>query len=83
MEALKDLYFNEKGFVFDPDSGAIYSLNTAGSFIVKQLQKGVPVNRVLREIRKNFDVDEATAQQDLRQFLDLLVTFGLLTEAPA
>lgn len=83
MEALKDLYFNEKGFVFDPDSGAIYSLNTAGSFIVKQLQKGVPANRLLGEMRKNFDVDETTARGDLRQFLDLLATFGLLTETLA
>ena len=87
MDKLKDLYFNEKGFVFDPDSGAIYSLNTTGAFIVKQLQKGLPVNKVVAEMRKSFEVDEAIAQRDLREFLDQVAALGLLTglltESPA
>lgn len=83
METLKDLYFNDKGFVFDPETGNIYSLNTTGSFIVKELQGGTPVNRVLGELRKKFGVDEVTAQRDLREFLDLLAAFGLLTKSPA
>ncbi|MBI3953754.1 MAG: PqqD family protein [Chloroflexi bacterium] len=83
METIKDLYFNDKGFIFDPDSGAIFSLNTTGAFIIKQLQKGVPVKRVLAEMKKDFDVDEGTAQRDLREFLDMLAAFGLLAKAPA
>jgi hypothetical protein len=83
MEKLKELYFNDKGFIFDPESGAIFSLNTTGAFIVKQLQKGIPVNRVLAEVRDSFEVDEVTAQRDLREFLDMLAAFGLLAREPA
>ncbi len=83
MERLKDLYFNEKGFVFDPDTGAIYSLNTTGACIVKHLQKGQPVNRLAGEIRKAFEADEEIAQRDIREFMDLLAAFGLLDKASA
>lgn len=83
METVKDLYLNDKGFIFDPDSGAIYGLNKTGSFIIKELKKGLPLNRVLGEIRKHFEVDEGTARRDLREFLDLLAAFGLLAKAPA
>lgn len=82
VEVLRDLYFNEKGFAFDPESGSIYSLNTTGSFIVKQLQKGVQVNRIAAELRKAFEVDESTASRDLREFLDMLAAFGLLAKTP-
>jgi PqqD family protein of HPr-rel-A system len=81
MESLRELYFNDKGFVFDPESGAIYSLNTTGAFILKQLQGHAPVSRIVKELQKTFDVDEPTAQRDLREFLDLLATFGLLAKS--
>ncbi len=81
MEILKDLYFNEKGFVFDPDTGSIYSLNTTGAFIIKQLQKGQPVTKVVGELRKSFEVDEDTVQRDVREFMDMLAAYGILAKS--
>jgi PqqD family protein of HPr-rel-A system len=78
VESLKDLYFNEKGFIFDPDSGAIYSLNPTGAFILKHLQQGTSISQILKETQKAFGVDASTAQQDLREFMDMLTSLGLL-----
>ena len=78
MERLKDLYFNEKGFIFDPQTGAIYSLNTTGAFVLKQLQKGASVNQIAQEMRKSFDANGAAVEKDLQEFLDMLLSYGFL-----
>ncbi|MBI2867140.1 MAG: HPr-rel-A system PqqD family peptide chaperone [Chloroflexi bacterium] len=81
METLKDITFSDKGFAFDPETGAIYSLNTTGSFILRQLQKGATVNRVLETMSKHFEVDMETARKDLRDFLDQLTALGLVVKS--
>ncbi|MSQ32477.1 MAG: PqqD family protein [Dehalococcoidia bacterium] len=83
MEKLKDLYFNDKGFIFDPESGSIYSLNTTGAFVVKQLQKGATVSQIGQEFRKNFEVNGAKIEKDLQEFLDLLLSYGFLIRSPS
>jgi hypothetical protein len=81
MKVSPDLFFDEKGFIFDPDTGATYSLNRSGAFIFKQLRRGVSTEELVQLMVETFDVDPKTAKADIRDITEQLAVLGLLSEA--
>ncbi len=74
----ENLALSENGFLFDGRTGATYSLNKSGTFLLKQLIEGARPEALKEKLIESFDVDEATAARDVEQFLfrlkDLRVT---------
>jgi hypothetical protein len=70
--ALDRLALSQSGFLFDPMSGHSFTLNETGVAVLEALQK----NRDLQALRKllisEYDVDEATLDRDLLEFLGSL-----------
>ena len=83
MKLISDLYFSDKGFVFDPNSGTTFSLNKAGSYIFTQLRKGMGVIDIAQNLVKEFDVEPRLAREDVRDFVQQLKDMGLLQEETA
>jgi hypothetical protein len=75
MKVTPDLFFDDKGFIFDPNTGMTYSLNRSGAFIFKHLRQGVSVEELLQLVVSTFDVDLRTAKADIR---DITQQFGVL-----
>lgn len=74
----ENLALSENGFLFDGRTGATYSLNKSGTFLLKQLIAGTRPGELREELIENFEVDTATAERDVEQFLfrlkDLRIT---------
>lgn len=81
MKMSPDLFFDERGFIFDPDTGATYSLNRTGAFIFKHLRKGASAAELVRLLAASFDVNPKTARADVRDITQQLQALGLLSEA--
>jgi len=77
MNIPKDLYFSEKGFLFDPSTGLTYSLNKTGAFVFQRLQWGLATPEITEALINNFGIDPKMAQDDLRDFIQQLNDFGL------
>lgn len=81
MKVSPDFFFDERGFIFDPDSGATYSLNRTGAFVFKHLKGGAGMEDMVRLLVDAFDVNPKTARADMRDIMQQLVGLGLLSEA--
>lgn len=77
-DRLNDLMLNDRGFVFDPNTGESYQLSATGLACLRSLQHGATAAAVLAELTGTHDVDPLTARCDLDAFLWDLNQLGWL-----
>ena len=75
---LKDLAISETGFIFDPMSGATFTVNAAGACIIGCLREGRRRTEIIARLRTTFTVEGADLDSDLGEFVRLLVQQGIL-----
>jgi len=71
-KTLERLAVSESGFVFDPVSGHSYTLNETGLRILRALQGSRHLDDLRATLRAEYDVDDATLDRDLLEFLGSL-----------
>lgn len=74
-DVLRRLALSDSGFVFDPLSGASYTVNGTGLALLRLLQQdelGSDVTQIVSRLRDDFDVEPATAEQDILEFAGVL-----------
>ena len=69
----------DRGFLFDEQSGRVYSLNASAAVAAARIQAGMDEPAVLEVVLATFDVDEPTARRDFDRFTRTLVDEGLAT----
>ena len=76
---IENLAVSPTGFVFDPRSGATFTLNPTGLAVLLALREGLPVDRVVAKVREGFD-DAPTEEVrgDVVDFVHVLQQHGLL-----
>ena len=77
-QRLKDLAVSETGFVFDPYSGATFSLNASALCLLRGLKEGLGREELLARLEELFDVTDADLSRDIDEFLELLRYNGVL-----
>lgn len=75
---LDDLMLNDRGFVFDPNTGESYQLSATGLQCLRGLQHGATAAALLAELLETREVDELTARADLDAFFWELTQLGWL-----
>lgn len=78
LERLKDLAISESGFLFDPYSGATFTLNNTGKFILQLLQEGKGIEDIESALRERFAVVDDDLRSDIYEFINLLKENHLL-----
>lgn len=66
---LTDLMLNDRGFVFDPNSGESYQLSATGLACLRGLQAGASTEDLLRQLTTTWEVDAVAARLDIDSFL--------------
>jgi len=61
------------------DMDRVYTLNETGAFIWERLDGKTDLAAILKEMQKTFDVDKATAEQDLLEFIDQLKEYLIVS----
>ena len=72
LERLKDLAISESGFLFDPYSGATFTLNITGKFILQLLTEGKVIEEIESALKKKFEVGDEDLRNDIYEFVNLL-----------
>lgn len=62
-------------------NGTYFGLDPVGAMLWEGLQKGDLPGRVCEQILERYDIDRATAENDLREFLNDLATGDLIAQA--
>jgi len=76
---LSRLAINEEGFVFDPQTGESFTVNTSGGVVIKLLAKGMTNDEAATELADTYDIKLNEAHSDVRDFVDQLRFTGLIT----
>ncbi len=80
-QKLKDLAVSESGFVFDPYSGATFSVNATGLCLLEGMKSGLDRNGLIERLEESFDVEDAELGRDVDEFLELLRHHAILPAA--
>jgi hypothetical protein len=81
LERLKDLAISDRGFVFDPHTGASYSLNPTGLVVLRGLRDGLTRDQLVEAVRSGFAVNGADLGRDVDEFVRMLVGQGIVPRA--
>lgn len=77
MSRLKNLAISENGFIFDPQTGQSYTVNTTGYSILQYLKQELPVGEVTERIMDEYEVSRAEAERDVIDFQEALKAMRL------
>jgi PqqD family protein of HPr-rel-A system len=72
LQKLHDLAVSDTGFVFDPYSGATFSVNATGRVILDALKEDLSRDEILARLEERFDVREDDLERDLGEFVETL-----------
>ena len=72
-----NLAISESGFLFLPTTGESFTVSEIGREILSGLQEGKAEAEIVKLITQHYEIDTATVERDLRDFLTQLVHFRL------
>jgi PqqD family protein of HPr-rel-A system len=81
QHALRELAISDSGFVFDPRSGATFTLNATGLAIVLALRDGLPIDALATRVRERFAETPESLDDDVMDFVRALEHHGILPPA--
>lgn len=71
---------SDTGFVFLGNSGETFNLNEIGKEIFDLLRLKRNTEEVFKEILENYEVDKQTFERDFEDFINRLLSYGLIKE---
>lgn len=78
MLELHHLAISPSGFVFDPRSGATYSLNPSGVALLEGLRDGLGLGALTEQLQQSFSVRSSDLGRDVLDFVRVLQNEGLV-----
>jgi Coenzyme PQQ synthesis protein D (PqqD) len=72
IRPMKDLALSETGFVFDPYSGATFTVNPTGLCILHGLREGLSRDEIRARMQEQFYVRGEELDRDISDFVQLL-----------
>ncbi len=76
--ALQNLAISDSGFVFDPCSGATFTLNATGLAVLLALRDGLSLAAVVARLAERFEGLGGAAREDVLDFVQMLRQHGLV-----
>ncbi len=76
-QRLVDLAISDSGFVFDPRTGDVFTVNTTGRAILLMLKEGVEAAEIVEKLQDQFDIEGEDVSRDVLEFLAILRDYGL------
>ena len=81
MQRLKDLAISDTGFVFDPFSGATYTVNDTARCVLDGLKRGLRRDELVALLADRFETAGEDLARDLDELVQSLRLFGLVPGA--
>ena len=75
LESLQRLAISESGFVFDPESGHHFTVNETGKLLLRRLQGGNDLTKLLDELLEEYAVSRNDLERDILEFAAVLRDF--------
>jgi hypothetical protein len=81
-QRIADLAVSDSGFVFDPRTGDVFTVNATGRTILMLLKDGFDLEQIIEHLHNEHTVDDdVDVGRDVDEFLSVLRDYGLLPAA--
>ena len=78
MKIKDNIAVSESGFLFDPNSGESFSVNSSGKEIIKLLSEGSQMDDIEKSILEKYNIDAATFNRYMDDFAHTLRRLNLI-----
>lgn len=75
---IQNLAISDTGFVFDPTSGATFTLNASGLVILNALREGLSLDETIARVCERFEDVAGDTKDEVLDFVQRLRQHGLL-----
>ena len=75
---LSTLAISPSGFVFDPASGASFTVNETGRIILEGVRDGLDLDAIAVSLTERFEADGADLTRDVLEYVCLMREHGLV-----
>ncbi len=75
---LANLAISDTGFVFDPHTGATFTLNASGLTVLLALREGLVLDAIVARLRERFESTSPEARDDVLDFVQMLRLHGIV-----
>jgi len=81
MKLKENIAVSESGFLFDPNSGDSFSVNSTGKEILGMLSKDMSMSEIESAVLATYDIDQKTFSRYMDDFSHALRRFNLVEKA--
>ena len=81
MRLKKNIAISETGFVFDPNTGESFSLNSIGLEIVEKLRHDKTDQEIINELFEKYEIDEASLDKYYFDFVSTLRYYQMIDDS--
>ena len=78
MKLRENIAVSESGFLFDPNSGESFSVNSSGKEILRLLSKGMSLPEIETTILTEYDIEANSFNRYMDDFLHTLRRLNLI-----
>ncbi|MEX0981553.1 MAG: PqqD family protein [Bacteroidales bacterium] len=78
MKLKENIAVSESGFIFDPNTGESFSVNSTGKQILQMVSKGLSMKEIESSIMADYEVDEKTFLRYMDDFAHTLRRLNLI-----
>ena len=75
-----NIALSENGFVFNPTTGDSFTLNSTGKIVLSLIKDGKSIEQITELMLNDYEVDQATFERYLSDFINELRLNNLLEE---
>lgn len=77
--SVSELAISDSGFVFDPRTGATFSVNSTGLAVLTALRKRSALPDIVQVIREGFEAPPPEVRDHVEEFVRTLRQMGIVT----
>ncbi len=78
MKLKENIAVSESGFIFDPNSGESFSVNSTGKILITMLSKGKSLEEIEAYILSEYDIEPSSFNRYMDDFAHMLRRFNLI-----
>ena len=78
MKLKENIAVSESGFIFDPNTGESFSVNSTGKLILEMVSRGKSAAEIEATVLEDFEIDQKAFNRYMDDFMHTLRRFNLV-----
>jgi len=79
MKIRTNVAVSDSGFIFDPETGESFTLNSTGLLLFRYLKEGKSPDEIMKLVTAEYDIDPLSFEKYFQDFREMLKQFNLMT----